>query len=69
MAHIRGAPPVPTLVVRVDDPDRGAVGNAADEGRLTGTGKAGDDDHRVVWVGEAHVRSVVPTREPELNRT
>jgi len=57
-AHIRGAPSIPALVVGIDDLDRRA-----------GTGKAGRDDHRVVWEGEAHDDSVEPAREPDVNRT
>ena len=69
MAHIRGAPSIPALVVGVDDLDRRAVHDAADECRLAGTGKAGHDDHRVVWEGEAHADSVGPAAEPDVNRT
>jgi len=69
MAHIRGAPSVPALVVGIDDLDRRAVHDAADQCRLAGTGKAGHDDHRVVWVGEAHDNSVGPPCEPDVNRT
>ena len=69
MAHIRGAPSLPALVVGIDDLDRGAVDHAADERRLAGTGKAGHDHHRVVWEAEAHDDSVGPASEPDVNRT
>ena len=69
MAHIRGAPSIPALVVGVDDLDRRAVDHAADECRVAGTGRAGHDDHRVVWDGEAHADSVGPAGEPDVNRT
>jgi len=69
VAHIRGAPSLPALVVGVDDLDRGAVHHAADQCRLAGTGNAGHDDHRVVWEGEAHVHSLGPTRESDVKRT
>jgi hypothetical protein len=69
MAHMRGAPSSPAPVARVDGLGRRAVDHAVDQGRRAGTGRAGRDDHRVVWRGEAHAVSVVRACEPKMNRT
>ena len=60
MAHIRGAPAFPTLVVGVDDPHDRGVDDPADERRLTGSGKAGNDHYCVLWIGQAHENQSAP---------
>jgi len=60
MAHIRGAPAFPTLVVGVDDPHDRGVDGPADERRLTGSGKAGNDHYCVLWIGQAHENQSAP---------
>jgi hypothetical protein len=54
VAHIRGAPIAPALVVGVHDPHRRAVNRPVDEGGLAVAGKPGDGDDGVVRIGEAH---------------
>jgi hypothetical protein len=60
MAHIRSAPARPTLVVGIDHPHGRGVDGPADQGRLTGSGKAGDDHDRVFRVGQAHATESAP---------
>ena len=60
MAHIRGAPAFQTLVVSVDDPHDRGVDGPADERRLTGSGKAGNDHYSVFWIGQAHEKQSAP---------